>query len=63
MRSRKAWHTTFEAIDPMNGELCRWHGPDIPGDTMEEAQANCVRMGLPHLTVTKEAEGPSQFMN
>lgn len=40
------WLTEIKAINPDTGELCKWSGPRIEADTMNEANDYCNRNGL-----------------
>ena len=38
----KRFTTEIQAIDPVDGELKRWQGPNIEADSFEEAERICL---------------------
>lgn len=49
----KEWTTSLQAIDPINGKLYTWCGPNIKADTEELAQKWCEE-NMGYLTVVGE---------
>lgn len=49
----KRWVTEVTAIDPANIErgIIRWAGPEVPGETVEEAERYCQENGLGYCRV------------
>jgi len=44
--------TELRAIDPSDGEIKTWQGPDIDAISFADAQQYCINNGLGYLTVT-----------
>lgn len=47
----KKWITYIKAIDPKTQELCLWMGPNVDGETIEDAQNFCDKNGLGYCKV------------
>lgn len=45
------WVTEITAVDPLDGSLKRWIGPNVPGDTESEANEYCQMNGLGYCRV------------
>lgn len=48
----KLWTTTISAIDPMDGTLKKWIGPNVPGETRESAFSYCQKNGLGYCEIS-----------
>jgi len=46
--------TEIRAIDPMDGQLKIWAGPEVPGTDQEDAQRFCDQNGLGYCVVVGE---------
>jgi hypothetical protein len=61
----KQWVTEIKAIDPVNPErgIITYAGPEVPGNTHQEAEQYCQENGLGYCKVlgTLEAEFPQSF--
>jgi len=44
--------TTIKAIDPLDGELKTWGGPNVPGISFADARRYCDNNGLGYCEVT-----------
>lgn len=42
----KYWVTEIKAKSPIDGSMRAYGGPDVPGETIEEAQDYCENNGL-----------------
>lgn len=47
----KQFATSLMAIDPRDGELKCWCGPNVPGNSVKEAQDYCNNNGLGYLKI------------
>jgi hypothetical protein len=45
------WLTEIQAVDPIDGEMKSWSGPNIKANTIEEAKAYCDNNGLGYCKV------------
>ena len=54
MKEKAIWVTELTAINPTTGDLCKWVGPNIVAETIEEAAQYCQENGLGYLTVIGE---------
>ena len=59
----KQWVTEIKAIRPQDGELIVYCGPEVPGETHEDAKAYCQENGLGYCNVLGEliAEVPYEL--
>ena len=48
------WTTHIKAIDPADGQLKTWFGPNVPGITYEDAELYCEQNGLGYCKVIGE---------
>lgn len=57
------WVTHIQAFDPYTGNLRTWAGPDVPGETIEEARDYCQKNGLGYCNPVGEkiSEEPACF--
>lgn len=53
----KQYVTEIRAIDPLTGDLKRWVGPNVPGESFEDAARYCQENGLGYCEVTGEFVG------
>ena len=45
------WTTEIQATDPIDNELKLWQGPNIPGESIEDAIEYCNENGLGYCKV------------
>lgn len=45
------WLTEIRAVDPVDGQMKTWAGPDVPGNSREEAERYCQENGLGYCEV------------
>ena len=57
MAKLRRWFTSITAIDPRNGCLCNWKGPDIIAESRDLAQAFCNESGRGYCVVIGEYVG------
>lgn len=50
--NEQMWTTEIRAIDPIDGELKLWQGPNVPGKDFNEADRYCIENGLGYCVVT-----------
>ena len=50
----KYWTTEIRAIDPIDGYLKNWCGPNVPGESWEDAEKYCQENGLGYCRITGE---------
>lgn len=50
----KKWATKIRAIDPKDGELKTWGGPNVPGITMKDAWNYCQTHELGYCEIEGE---------
>lgn len=50
----KFFTTELMSIDPTDGQLKKWCGPNVPGISWEDAEWFCQNKGFGYLTVTGE---------
>lgn len=51
---KKKYSTHIRAIDPLDGKLKAWAGPDVPGNNEDEAALFCANNGLGYLHIIGE---------
>lgn len=58
----KLYATTIQAIDPEDGQLKHWCGPNVPGLTRHMAERHCQANGLGYCSILGEliAEIPAK---
>jgi len=58
----KLFTTTIQAIDPSDGELKLWGGPNVPGISFKDARFYCDNNGLGYCEILGElvAEIPTK---
>ena len=59
----KLFTTTIKAIDPSDGELKLWGGPNVPGISFKDARQYCDENGLGYCDILGElvAEIPTKL--
>lgn len=50
----RMWVTEIQAIDPVDGVLKSWCGPNVPGINQEDAERYCQQNGLGYCAVIGE---------
>lgn len=50
----KMWTTLIEAIDPRDDMLKTWMGPEVPGETREDAERHLQQHGLGYCRIDME---------
>jgi hypothetical protein len=50
----KLFTTTIQAIDPLDGELKLWGGPNVPAISFNDARRYCNENGLGYCTIFGE---------
>lgn len=50
----RMWVTLIKAIDPSNGQLKTWGGPNVPGINHEDAERYCQQNELGYCQVLGE---------
>lgn len=48
------WTTTIQAIDPLDGEIKTWGGPNVPGINWQDAKDYLQRNGLGYCDIDGE---------
>lgn len=48
----KTWCTEIMAIDPIDGEMKKWIGPNVPGTTQKDAENYCQHNGLGYCKIS-----------
>ena len=51
------WTTEIQATDPIDNELKLWQGPNIPGESIEDAIEYCNENGLGYCKVAGKLIG------
>jgi hypothetical protein len=50
----KQWCTEIKAIDPIDGEMKKWCGPNVPGISQKDAERYCQINGLGYCNIVGE---------
>lgn len=50
----KQWCTEIKAIDPIDGEMKKWGGPNVPGISQKDAEQYCQANGLGYCSINGE---------
>lgn len=52
----RMWATLIKAVDPTDGTVKQWHGPNVPGINLEDAEIYCQQNGLGYCEILGELE-------